>query len=316
MNFPDFRLKFIKKDVIGFPHQVPDNPMVSVCVQTFNQSKYISSCLESILMQKTNFSIEILLGEDDSNDGTREICVSYAKKYPGRIKLFLHDRENNIKINGSNTGLFNSLFNLFSAKGKYIAYCDGDDYWNDPYKLQKQVEFLERNKNYVLSYHKAKFVDPDGTEIKDNEVLNFPNRDFSSLELKKALVQPIISTWCFRNQIKSIPLEMTKSMNADNFWISLLGHYGEGKYLPEIEASHYRIHRDGIWSLIRKDKQLLSKAITYENMSLYYRKQKDNNLSLFFKTRSHNYFKMLILYNLKRLEFIKAFQIACRSIKP
>ncbi len=96
-------------------------------------------------MQKTNFQFEILLGEDASTDGTREICIEYAKKYPNKIKLFLHSRENNIKINGQQTGRFNFLYNLSSACGKYIALCEGDDYWTDPLKLQKQVDFLEAN---------------------------------------------------------------------------------------------------------------------------------------------------------------------------
>jgi glycosyltransferase involved in cell wall biosynthesis len=101
------------------------------------------------LFQKTNFEFEILLGEDDSNDGTRELCEDYAKRYPDKIRLFLHHRENNIKIGGQPTGRFNFLYNLHSSKGKYIALCEGDDYWTDPLKLQKQVDFLEGNLDFT-----------------------------------------------------------------------------------------------------------------------------------------------------------------------
>ena len=84
---------------------------------------------------------EILVGEDASSDGTRDVCIAYAKKYPKKIKLFLHSRENNIRVYGKPTAKFNSAYNSYNAKGKYIAICEGDDFWTDPLKLQKQVDF-------------------------------------------------------------------------------------------------------------------------------------------------------------------------------
>src|SRR5690606_25596514 len=109
---------------------------------------YIRECLDSILMQKTDFPFEILLGEDASTDGTREISIEYADKYPDKIRLFLHHRENNIEILGTPTGRFNSLYNLFSARGTFIALCEGDDFWTDEKKLQKQYEFMVTNPDY------------------------------------------------------------------------------------------------------------------------------------------------------------------------
>jgi cellulose synthase/poly-beta-1,6-N-acetylglucosamine synthase-like glycosyltransferase len=143
MNFRDFKDKFEKIPVEHCPSQTPETPLVSVCVMTYNQADYIEDCLEGILMQKTDFPVEILLGEDGSSDGTRKICIDYANKYPDKIRLFLHHRENNIKINGKQTGRFNFLYNFYAAKGKYIALCDGDDYWTDHLKLQKASGFHE-----------------------------------------------------------------------------------------------------------------------------------------------------------------------------
>jgi len=137
--------KYQKVPVREYSNQVNKKPVVSVCVQTYQHVNYIKDCLDGILMQKTTFPSEILLGEDASTDGTREVCIEYAEKYPKKIRLFLHHRKNNIKINGSPTGRFNFLYNLYSARGKYIAICEGDDYWTDPYKLQKQVDFLDVN---------------------------------------------------------------------------------------------------------------------------------------------------------------------------
>lgn len=121
-------------------------PLVSICCITYNHENYIRDAIEGFLSQETSFPVEILLGEDESNDGTREICKEYADKYPKKIRLFLHSRENNIKINGNPTGRFNLLYNLSKAHGKYIALCEGDDFWTDPYKLQKQVGLVKKNK--------------------------------------------------------------------------------------------------------------------------------------------------------------------------
>lgn len=153
MTFEEFKVKFEKVPVGVFPNQVPGDPVVSVCVQTYQHINYIKECLDGILVQQTDFPFEILLGEDNSSDGTREICIEYAQKYPDKIRLFLHHRENNIKINGRYTGRFNFLYNLYNSRGEYIAICEGDDYWTDPLKLQKQVDEMENNLDINICAH-------------------------------------------------------------------------------------------------------------------------------------------------------------------
>jgi len=133
-------------------------PTVSVCVQTYNQENYIKECLDGILMQQTSFPFEIILGEDESSDDTREICKAYAEKYPDKIKLFLRSRKDVIYINTNATGRFNMLENLKACSGKYIALCEGDDYWTDPLKLQKQVDFMEQNPEYALVFTNGKVI--------------------------------------------------------------------------------------------------------------------------------------------------------------
>src|SRR6476659_4743748 len=153
MNFEEFKEKYQKVPVDLFPNHVTAHPLVSVSAQTYQQVAYIKDCLEGILMQQTNFPFEILLGEDQSTDGTREICIEYAKRYPNKFRLFLHHRENNIKVSERPTAKFNFLYNLFSARGKYIAMCEGDDYWTDPLKLQKQVDEMEANLDINICSH-------------------------------------------------------------------------------------------------------------------------------------------------------------------
>lgn len=128
-------------------------PLVSVVVPTYQHAAFIGECLDSILMQQTNFPIEILIGEDDSTDGTREICQAYAKAHPDSIKLFLRERKDVIYINGKPTGRSNLKRLIAEAGGRYIALCEGDDYWVDPLKLQKQVDILERDESVSLVFH-------------------------------------------------------------------------------------------------------------------------------------------------------------------
>lgn len=123
-----------------------DNIMVSVSCLTFNHAPYIRQCLDGFLMQKTNFKFEVLIHDDASTDGTEEIIREYEKKHPDIIKpLYEETNQYVLGRRGSKT------FNYPRAKGKYIALCEGDDYWTDPLKLQKQVDFLEANINYGLS---------------------------------------------------------------------------------------------------------------------------------------------------------------------
>ena len=145
-----------------------DNLLVSVCVQTYNHEKYIKQCLDSILAQVTSFDFEIILGEDDSNDNTRNICIDYAKNSPEKIKLFLRHRKDVIYINNVPTGRYNFISNLNESRGKYIALCEGDDYWTDKNKLQKQVDFL-KSKDITVINHMA-LVDND---IYDSILLEF-----------------------------------------------------------------------------------------------------------------------------------------------
>ena len=133
-------------------------PMVSVVVLTYNHEKYIKQALDSILMQKVNFDYEILIGDDASTDNTVKILEEYQNKYPNVIKLFL---------NKANLGATQNAYNvLMKVKGKYLATCEGDDYWTDVNKLQIQVDYLEKNKDLVGCSHYFTVVDETGNPYK------------------------------------------------------------------------------------------------------------------------------------------------------
>ena len=126
---------------------IEGEPLVSVCVITYNHGKYIRQCLDGILMQKVNFPYEILIHDDASPDDTADIIHEYWEKYPTVIKPILQTE------NQYSKGVDVSRFNFDRAKAKYIAQCEGDDYWTDDGKMQMQVDFLEEHGEYVECGH-------------------------------------------------------------------------------------------------------------------------------------------------------------------
>ena len=126
-------------------NDAPKNPILSIIIPTYNHEGTIIQCLTSVLKQETSFSFEILLMEDDSDDGTRKICKQFAKNNPDKIRLFLNHRENNMRIWGQPTGMFNSLKAIQTARGKYMTVLEGDDYYSGLDKLEKLGVQKERN---------------------------------------------------------------------------------------------------------------------------------------------------------------------------
>ncbi|MDB1944575.1 glycosyltransferase [Clostridium tertium] len=134
-----------------------NKPLVSISCITYNHEKYIADALESFLMQITNFDFEILIHDDASTDKTANIIREYEKKYPNIIKP-IYQTENQYK-KGVKRIFY--TFNDVRAMGKYIALCEGDDYWTDPYKLQKQVDYMEKNPGLSMCFHSAEIVDEE-----------------------------------------------------------------------------------------------------------------------------------------------------------
>jgi glycosyltransferase involved in cell wall biosynthesis len=121
---------------------VVQQPLVTVRTSTYQHGAFIRQCIEGVLMQKTAFPFEFIIGEDFSTDGTRQIVFEYAQRYPNVIRVITADYNVGMKANGTRC--------MRRARGKYIALCEGDDYWTDPLKLQKQVDFLEANLEYSV----------------------------------------------------------------------------------------------------------------------------------------------------------------------
>ncbi|MFT7363861.1 MAG: glycosyltransferase involved in cell wall biosynthesis [Algoriphagus sp.] len=175
-------------------------PLVSICVQTYQQEKYIGQCLESLLAQQCDFPFEIILGEDHSTDQTRAICHDFAAKYPNTIRLFLRDKKDKIFIRGQKTGRSNFLANLKAAKGKYITLCDGDDYWINDRKLQLQVDFMEKHPEVGLTY--SSLIQESSDHIE--KIIPAQDQIYTAEELKKEHFLGHGSTWIFRNDLDEL----------------------------------------------------------------------------------------------------------------
>lgn len=156
--------------------------MVSISCITYNHAPYIRQCLDGFIMQKTSFAFEVLIHDDCSTDGTTEIIKEYEAKYPNIIKP-LYETENQYQ-QGKPSG--SAVWNFPRAKGKYIAICEGDDYWIDPYKLQKQVDFLEANPEYSMCFHNVNVV-AEGCKLATNLYEHLQDKDYT--------VEEFISRW-------------------------------------------------------------------------------------------------------------------------
>lgn len=141
-----------------------NTPLLSVIFITYNHEKYVEKALMSVLTQETDFDFEVVVGEDCSTDSTRQILDRVKAKYPEKVRLLY--REKNL---GRPT--LNVYQTTKECKGKYLAYLEGDDYWTDPHKLQKQVTFLENHPEYIACSHSCVMIDENGDKITDPDVL-------------------------------------------------------------------------------------------------------------------------------------------------
>lgn len=219
---------------------------VSVCCTTYNHEKYIAQAIEGFLLQKTDFKIEILIGEDYSTDNTRNIIHSYQNKHPNRIKII-----SDVK----NVGGVKKLINVLNhAKGKYLAFCDGDDYWTDAYKLQKQVDFLRDNQDFVACSHYSRVIDEKGETCYVATNIVPLEYTFDDLLIGKK-EETRTSSLVFRatNEFKNFGANQSvdEVIAVDNFLkLYITSTSGRKLYvMPEV-MSCYRIHQGGIWSMI------------------------------------------------------------------
>lgn len=212
-------------------------PLLSIIVLTYNHEKYIRQCLEGIINQKTNFTFEVIIGEDCSTDGTKNIVRDFEVRYPDIIKPIYHSQNVGAKRNAYE-------FCFSKVSGQYIALCEGDDYWTDFEKLQKQVDFLEANKDYSVCFHYVNFVNENGEIIRasrpDNKIIHFSSPKLFHISISTPTI-------VFRNSFQHFKNDLANIIGGDVFLRGILATQGKGACLNFVGAC-YRKHPGGIYS--------------------------------------------------------------------
>jgi len=206
---------------------------------TYNHAKYIRDALEGFIIQKTDFPIEVLIHDDASTDGTTEIVREYEEKYPEIIKP-LYEKENQWSkgIRGS------TIFNFPRARGQYIALCEGDDYWTDPRKLQKQVDYLEKYPDFAICFHNMQIKYEDKPHF--NRLSNTNQQEITTIE-NLACGNYIYTASCiFRKYLYELPGWFYQCPVGDYPLHLLNARYGKIKFLDEVMGV-YRVHKGGVW---------------------------------------------------------------------
>jgi len=251
--------------------------VVSICSIAYNHAKYIRQALDGFLMQITDFPFEVLVHDDASTDGTADIIREYAEQYPDIIKP-IYQTENQYS-----KGVKISLtYNFPRVRGKYLAMCEGDDYWTDPFKLQKQVDYFEANPDCSVCFHPVKVIYEDGSvedkvfPDKDKYPLNTGRVKFDAYDLIKGnFIQTNSVVYRWRG-IEELPDFFSKHLVGDyqlHMYHAMTGNIG---YIDEVMGV-YRRHKGGIWWFDNKDDHFLRTGEDWicmlENMKKHYSKK-------------------------------------------
>jgi len=265
------------------------NPMVSVCVITYNQEAYIQQCLESILQQETNFEYDVVVGEDCSTDNTASIIKSLSE-FGQNIQLLK---------NTSNLGVLpNFIRTLKACKGKYIAFCEGDDYWIDEHKLQKQVDFLEQNPAYGGVCTNNRWYFEKEQVYKDSIMAEGPITFEELCVSNKINSQTIL----FKRELLN-DLDWMNGLKIGDWALHLLVTSQQPYYrLPDI-STVYRVHNGGVHSTLQEEQKLRNRIdvliAVLENLSL------SNERKNIVKEAIKDLLKKLIAYNSKDVKTLR-----------
>lgn len=239
--------------------------MLSIWMIVYNHEKYLVQALESILSQKTSFEFQIVIGDDASSDNSRDILLKYKRKYPDKIKLILHDE---------NVGMTANLISVLKeCSGKYLASCEGDDYWIDPLKLQKQVDFLENHDDYSGVSGKFITVDAESCPIIPDPIQrvifkgeNYSLEDYLTTDLWPGQT----ATFLYRNFLLGNGIKYYEEFEVvydGMIYMSLLVR-GKIKIMQEVLSGYRFIPNSGdSWSArVKRDNHSLFRYMMYKNM--------------------------------------------------
>lgn len=277
--------------------------MVSIICNTYNQEKYIADALDSFVTQKTHYSFEIIVHDDASSDGTANIIRQYEKLFPNLLKP-IYEKENQYSKNQISGGSITRDICLPAAKGKYICFCEGDDYWTDDELIEKKINFLESHPEYCALLHRTRFFD-----CKKNKFFSYSNPSTSAYDftLKDAIFLRSHTTgWMIRKDIYNIDLP-EKFKGYRKFTDQGYGLYcalvGKVRYIPDV-MSVWRMGVEGSYtsrhqSFSKEDRiKHFKKRVAFYKYLIetlpdeykIYAKNEVNELKISYYKFRHNYF--------------------------
>lgn len=235
--------------------------IVSICMITYNHEKYLNQAIDGILMQETNFDFELIIANDNSPDNSDSIIKNYINNHPLGKKIKYLKNEKNIGM------MPNFIQAIENCTGKYVALCEGDDYWTDIKKLQKQVDFLENNQKYVICFHHAN-IDKNGSIIPDNITRKVkPKTSIKDLSKGNYIHT---CTVLFRNHLfEGFPEYFYKAPVGDYFLHMLNSKYGKIFCIEECMAN-YRVHETSYWSSKKQEERVAIWIEFIQNIKPYF----------------------------------------------
>ena len=270
-------------------------PVISICIISYNQAAYIVQAIDSAINQKLNYSVEIIIADDYSTDGTRELIFEYANQYPDLIRVLPRT------INLGPARNFVDL--IYAANGKYIAYLEGDDYWTVDSKVQNQVDFLENNPDFAICFTDA--IETFSEDINDpKNYLSGGSGGISETTINELIFRNYIQTCTvvFKNKLFGKFPDWYMQLKMGDWPLHLFNAaYGKIKYLNFVSAVH-RNHSSGVWSSQHVLSRIYNTLTAYEVLELNTDFYKLSN----FKRSKSNLYLSSVKYHLQQKEFVKA----------
>lgn len=256
--------------------------MVSIICNAYNQEAYIEQCLKGFVMQKTEFKFEVLVHDDASVDKTADIIREYERNYPDIIKP-IYQKENQYTRGGV------GRFQYPRAKGKYIAICEGDDFWTDAYKLQRQVDALEMHPEVDICAHAADVISEDGTRSLERIS---PRTEMCIIQVEDVITGDgwfvATNSLMYRHGFLNYEMNFRKVWNID-YSLQIAGSLRGGMlYLPET-MSTYRYMSNGSWS------SAMTKSVEKRKAALNSKREMLQELDRETKGVYHQYTEQVIL---------------------
>ena len=296
-----------------------NEPVVSVCMITYNHADFIDQALESVLQQQVDFSFGIVIGDDASTDDTLEIIKRYQSKYPDKIEILQSTKNLGGRINFIRT--------LQACRGKYIALLEGDDYWNDPLKMQKQVDFLESHPQCALCFTNVR-VEYDSNTLESHlsyaenaksaqddyiQIIKTPEpiTDINDLVKGNYIHTPgvLFKNWIKAEGLPSYMLDVSIGDWPLHMFTALQGNI---HYMPDVMAV-YRVHDNGLWSMKSRTQRQHMSLMQYPAMlaSKVFAGKVEETLRNNFLQYFFGYYD-LIKSQKSEVQFIETIQEICR----